>query len=263
VVLRAVTFATLALVAIMATASNNARAQSAGGRRLIFDATFGGHTLDTALWHTCYASGTCRIATNPEYEWYQRSGVSVAAGVLSLTARAQETHGEPFSSGMIQSNGRFDFEYGYIVVKAKIPAGYGTWPALWLLPADGAWPPEIDIMEYWGWAPDQIRESLFTPEDPFGVHHVVDVAGLTAGFHTFAVDWEPGVVSWYLDGHLEFSLHQDIDMLMYPIANLAVSAPPSELTSGTFPATFQIKYIRVYQYPGVGSYVCSSGCPAA
>ncbi len=217
------------------------------GLRLVFDATFTGHVLDTALWRTCYDYDTCRIASNPEYEWYVPAADRVAGGLLSLTATRQQTHGEPFSSGMIQSNGRFDFLYGEVVVRAKVPAGYGTWPALWLLPADGSWPPEIDILEAWGWTPDEIRESLFTPGDDAGVHRDVAVPGLSSGFHNFAVDWEPGVISWFIDGRLELRLDADVDTPMYPIANLAVSAPPSDLTSGVFPTSFEIKYVRVYR----------------
>ncbi len=127
-----------------------ARHAAAGGFRLVFDATFPSPTLDTALWHTCYDFGACRISTNTEYEWYVPSADTVSGGHLVLTATEQETDGQPYASGMVQSNGRFDFLYGRIVVVAKVPAGYGTWPALWLLPADGAWPPEIDIMEACG-----------------------------------------------------------------------------------------------------------------
>jgi beta-glucanase (GH16 family) len=246
--------------AVASTTTTTVPEELPGGLRLVFDASFTGHSLDTALWRTCYDYDACRISTNEEFEWYQASSDTVSSGLLSLTARAQPTNGQPFSSGMIQSNGRFDFMYGYVEVKAKIPPGYGTWPALWLLPAGGGWPPELDIMEYWGWSPGQIRESLFLPGDPLGIHHIVDVPDVAEGFHTFAVDWEPGVISWYVDHRLEFQLRENLHTLMYPIANLAVSAPPSILTRRTFPASFQIAYIRVYQHPGVGTHVCTADC---
>lgn len=228
--------------------------------RLIFDATFTGRSLNTALWHTCYDFGACQIVHNGEYEWYVPHGVAVRGGTLVLTARAHKVHGQPLSSGMIQSNGRFDFEYGYVEIRAKVPSGFGTWPALWLLPEDGQWPPEIDIMEYWGWSPNQIRESLFPPGDKTGLHHTVDVPHITAGYHTYAVDWEPHEISWYVDGQLEYQLHDSIAMPMYPIANLAASAPPTGPASRTFPASFEVQYIRVYQHPGVGKYQCVGGC---
>jgi len=252
-----------ATIAALATAGfGEVRAASVSPfGRLVFNGTFPGRSLNTSLWRTCYDFGSCRIPTNAEYEWYAPSGVSVANGTLELTARQQTTKGEPFSSGMIQSNGRFEFKYGYVEIRAKVPSGYGTWPALWLLPADGSWPPEIDIMEAWGSSPDEIRQSLFTPLDRAGIHHTVVVPRLSSAWHTFGLDWEPTTLSWYVDGRLEFRLDASIDTLMYPIANLAVADPPSPLTAHTFPASFQIEYIRVYQHSGVGQLRCTAGCP--
>lgn len=231
-----------------------------GNWQLVFDATFSSSTLDSSLWKTCYDDGTCRIPTNPEYEWYLPSQDKIVGHDLVLSATKRAAHGQPYTSGMIQSNGRFDFLYGDISIRAKVPAGYGTWPALWLIPADGQWPPEIDLMESWGSRPDVIRESVFTPDDVSGIHHNVFVKGLSAGFHTFSVDWEPGVISWYVDGHLEFQDHVSVSQPMYPVANLAVSAPPGPRSARTFPASFEISSIKVFQHPGVGTVLCRDGC---
>lgn len=227
-----------------------------GPWKLVFSDTFSGRSLDPSLWHTCYGWG-CTITTNPEDEWYQSSNVAVSGGHLSLTARRQPSHGRGYTSGMIQSNGNFDFRYGVVEVRAKVPVGTGTWPAIWLVPANQSWPPEIDVMEFWGQHPDQIRVSLHYGS----ADHVEDrvlTGDFASGWHTYAIDWEPASISWYVDGQLVFRTPNSVNEPMYPIVNLAVASSPPPLAS-TFPATFEVSSIRVFQHPGVGGSSCRPG----
>lgn len=227
----------------------------AGRWRLLLNATFGGSRLDTSLWHTCYGWG-CTIATNPEDEWYQAANDAVHGGLLTLTAKRQQSHGRAFTSGMIQSNGSFDFRYGVIEVRAKVPEGNGTWPAIWMVPANQSWPPEIDLMELWGNEPGQVRVSLHFGTNDQVDDRLVNGGPFTAGFHTYAVDWEPNGISWYIDGHLVYHTATSVSAMMYPIVNLAVaSAPPPTLSS--FPARMQVQWVRVWQHPGIGASSCT------
>ena len=111
------------------------------GWRLAFNAGFSGSALDSQLWQTCYPwadSGTgCTNYGNSEYEWYLPGQVQVADGALSLTASRLPTPGQTQSgaaqeyacrSGMVNTNGSFNFEYGYVQVQARVPMGTGLWP---------------------------------------------------------------------------------------------------------------------------------------
>jgi beta-glucanase (GH16 family) len=265
-VVRALAVAAALMVALsalvpVAAAGASDRVPAPGRWHLLFDASFSGRHLDHSLWHTCYDGGQCRIPTNPEFETYAPSGIKVTKGQLELTARPQPTSGQPFSSGMVQSNGRFDFTYGFMEVRAKIPPTVGTWPAIWMAPSNHQWPPEIDVMEAWGARADQARQSVFLPTNTDGIHHNVSIPGQPAGFHTYAVDWEPGVITWYVDGRPTFRYQAAVDISMYVILNLAVANPVVE--DGGYPATFTVDWVRVYQHPGVGSDACTvpRACP--
>ncbi len=231
---------------------------------LKLDDEFTGSRLDRSLWHTCYSWG-CTISpadppatnANPENEWYESANVTQRGGVLQLTARPQSAHGRDYTSGMIQSNGRFDFTYGVVEVRAKVPQGVGTWPAIWLVPENLSWPPEIDIMEYWGAQPDQVRVSLHFGAADQVEDRVVDSSKFTSGYHTYAVDWTPSSISWYIDGTLVFATPQSVAQPMYPIVNLAVQDPPAP-AAGTFPASFDVQWIHIYQQSGVGTSTCNA-----
>jgi beta-glucanase (GH16 family) len=214
---------------------------------LSFDDEFDGTSLDQSKWSTCY-DWSCTNAGTPELEWYQSENVSVGNGVAQLTARAQPAGGKPFTSGMIQSNGHFDFLYGYAEARVLLPAGVGLWPAFWMIPADHSWPPEIDVMEFNGGEPDTIMENVFPqqgpPIPPFNLYG----QDFSAGYHTFGVDWEPGSVSWYVDGVLERHVAVSITKPLYLVANLALTAVPAPSAS-EMPATMSIDFIRVFQHP--------------
>ena len=138
--------------------------------RLVFSSNFSGTQLDTSVWDTCYvrfvaATGCTNFGNPQEEEWYLPSQVDVSGGVLHLIARETPTVGRnssgapkiyPYRSGMVTTYSSFRFTYGLVRVVARLPGGIGTWPALWLLPANGSWPPEIDIMENFGLASTEL-----------------------------------------------------------------------------------------------------------
>jgi beta-glucanase (GH16 family) len=236
-----------------------------GTWQLELDDEFSAQRLDAALWHTCYSWG-CTISpndppatnANPENEWYEAANVVQRGGELALTARPQAAHGRSYTSGMIQSNGSFDFTYGLVEVRAKIPAGAGTWPAIWLVPQDLSWPPEIDVMEYWGSQPGRMKVTLHYGPSDLVLFRDVPSPALAGRWHTYAVDWAPGEISWYLDGALVYRVARSVTQPMYPIVNLAVADPPAP-APGTFPASMDVRWVRIYQQSGVGTSTCSVG----
>lgn len=228
-------------------------------------------------WNRCfwweYPQGVgCNIASNDEMQWYRARNVSSQDGYTRLTAR-RETYrnhqGRTYSytSGMIQTgpsspdrrrNSRAEFTYGYVEARIRVPYGRGFWPMFWLLPSDEQSRPEIDIMEMLGQDP-------YTPlfhyhyRDRSGTrrslgHHFRSSTNHSSGWHTYAVDWRPGQITWIVDGRERWQVNgPDVSAEpMYVLLNLAVGGsypgPPSSSTR--FPAYMDIDWVKVWQRDG-------------
>jgi beta-glucanase (GH16 family) len=242
-----------------------------GGRwALLFSDDFDGPSLDHRKWVTCYwwDRGGCTNLGNHELQWYQVGNVSVANGQLHLRAKRETVEGEgdsyEFTSGLISTGrsvaatsdaAKFDFQYGYAEMRARLPAGRGLLPAFWMLPSSHEPVPEIDIMEVLGDKPDTLYTHLHYRVFPGSKRHqqgVVKAPDLSAGWHVFAVDWRPDRIIWYLDG-TECWRFEDADHIpterMYLLINLAVGGkwpgPPDNSTH--FPAELVVDYVRVWQ----------------
>ncbi|MGH3266855.1 MAG: glycoside hydrolase family 16 protein [Trebonia sp.] len=235
------------------------------GWNLTFAPSFSGASLDTSTWSTCYqqsAQGAgCTNNPSVEKEWYLASQVSVSGGTLNLTAKQETTQGTSSSgapmtydcrSGMVTSQPGFNFTYGLLQVTAKIPYGPGLWPALWLEPSNGDWPPELDMMEHWYSQQDYKVYDHFTNAKGYLGGPVPTPVDLSAGFHTFSLLWTKDRVTWYLDGAEEFTTTAHVpQQAMYFIANVADRNPDGDngagLEPGTCNGTMQISSVKVYQ----------------
>lgn len=166
-----------------------------------------------------------------------------------------------FTSGCISTERSHAQRYGYFEVRARMPAGRGFWPALWLLPTSGAWPPEIDIVEISGARPRSLWTNVHAhgnpnpPADPSlpgpGRWHEAG-ADVTEAFHVYAAEWTPDAITFFFDGapisrRLDHGIHEE----MYFLANLAVGSKdpnwiPDPDASTPFPGVFAIDYVRIY-----------------
>jgi beta-glucanase (GH16 family) len=220
-----------------------------GNWRLIFQDEFDGSALDSSVWNTAFPWGSTSTTTPALI--YRAQNVSVADGALQLTAQ-RETHlGYPYTSGIVTTYKKFNYQYGFLEIRALVPGGRGLWPAFWSLPANGQTTPEIDTMEILGGSPNSAQLHYHYGQ---GIDNGTEASGpdFTAGWHTYAVDWEPDAITWYIDGEKqhEFTQRSAIAALpMYLIANLQVGGWPGRPDSTTpFPATYQIDYVRVWQH---------------
>jgi beta-glucanase (GH16 family) len=217
-----------------------------------FNAAFPGNQLDTSKWATCYPWATgpgCTNATTKELEWYTPQGVTVSDGVLHLTARRRPVveGGKAYSytSGMVTTARSFRFTYGVVDIRARVPAGPGLWSALWLLPADEAWPPEIDMVEVLGGNPSHATVSYHSVAGR-DEHRLVDTDNLSVGWHDFRIDWQPGSIQWFIDGHPCFDVRGKVpDQPMYLLMDLAVSGIQLPNASTTLPASLDVQSVRV------------------
>jgi serralysin len=212
------------------------------------------------------------LPSNGEQEWYINSMYApttsvrpwtVSNGVLTLTAQPASTSIQPlidgykYTSGMVNTFNSFTQTYGYFEMRAQLPAGQGLWPAFWLLQADMSWPPEIDAMEVLGHDMTTLYTASHTNET--GSHTskggTIKVPDMSAGYHTYGVDWQADYITYYFDGNEVWKTATPSDMHepMYMIANLAVGGYwPGMVNSTTpFPAQMKIDYIRAYSDKGV------------
>jgi beta-glucanase (GH16 family) len=261
---------------------------------MTFSDEFNGNTLDHTKWGTTYRLGA--RTNNDELEWYVDNAHLVSDGTLKLIAKYETAQtGFPYTSGMISSKVdsgspyivNFSSTYGYFESRIKVPSGNGTWPAFWLLPAPGGWPPEIDIMEIHG---EHIQAYSMTNHRScdyplvgggwcdltgFAYQLPVNDGDFSTSFHTFGVDWEPGLIIWYLDGVERFRTTNYVPVVnlddpggvtgMYIIANLAIGGGGHIPIPAEFPKQMEIDYIKVYQKKSFSCDRCSvvNGCERA
>lgn len=206
---------------------------------------------------------------NNELQYYTNnlSNAKVEDGKLTITARKEQMEGKNYTSARLVTKNKGDFLYGRVEVKAKLPSGRGTWPAIWMLPTDwayGNWPKsgEIDIMEHVGYDPNRVLFSVHT--DTYNHRKGTQKSGekniptSMTDFHLYRVDWTPDSVKGYFDNEHVFSFANEqsgpaawpFDKRFHILLNLAIGGDwggAKGVDETIFPAKFEIDYVRVYK----------------
>lgn len=278
------------------------------GWQLVWSDEFDGTRIDPAKWDfdvDCWGGG------NDERQCYtdRPENARVADGRLIITAHKEDYTGpawpphmrngdrdpnaqatKPFTSARMVTRGKAAWAYGRIEVRAKLPHGQGTWPAIWMLPEDqdyGTWAAsgEIDILEavnlgvacadcpsgredtilgtlhFGGQWPDNALASTET-----------HAASVLDGFHTFGIVWAPGRIDWTYDGQVYASQTNDkwwssgsdapdapFDKRFHLLLNLAVGGKLSEergqkgVDETGYPKQMEVDWVRVWQCPDAAS----------
>lgn len=197
-----------------------------------------------------------------------RNSTWVDNGILTIEAKPtdsiiQNAAGSwaKYTSGLLTTQFSFSQQYGYFEMRAKMPAGKGLWPAFWLLPIDKSWPPEIDVMEFFGGLNAKGEGGLTTihyashtvkKSGLCGTWHDVGV-DLTKDFHTYGVYWQPDKITYFFDGVAYASCpgNPDANQPFYLLVNLAVGStaawPSSPNSTNSWPAYMYVDYVRAYQ----------------
>lgn len=181
--------------------------------------------------------------------------------------------GDNYYSGRVNTMNKHDFKYGIVEARAKVPTGMGYLPAFWMMPTNeslyGQWPRcgEIDIMEVMGQQTDLAYGTIHfgNPHSQKQGTRTASAPDYAADYHTYAVEWLPGSIAWYIDG-VKFYETNDwysttegkgtvtypapFDQPFYVILNLAIGGSwvgyPDETTTYE-DQEFDIDYVRVYQ----------------
>jgi len=207
---------------------------------------------------------------NNELQYYTREAknIRVEGGHLVIEARRDSSGGKAFTSSKIVSRSKGDWLYGRLEIKARLPRGKGTWPAIWMLPTDwkyGGWPAsgEIDIMEHVGYDPGVIHGTIHTE----AYNHIkqtqkegkITIPDAQDAFHIYSVNWSEDKMEFYVDDKLYHTVIRDpkddykgwpFDQRFYLIMNIAVGGNwggAQGVDPDIWPQRMEIDYVRVYQ----------------
>ncbi len=226
--------------------------------------------IDTSKWNYDTLGNEYGWGNN-EKQWYtvaNPENCRIENGVLQITAIKEPTFGKDYSSARLTTKGKGDWKYCKVEVRAKLPSGNGTWPAIWMLPTDksfyGGWPKcgEIDIMEHVGFNPDTVFSTVHT--DKFN-HMIGTQVGKKTGlptatteFHVYTTEWDENEIRSYVDGKHYFTFKNNgegfeawpFDQPFHLILNLAIGGGLGGIKGiddTKFPHTMEVDYVRVYK----------------
>ncbi|MGM0582811.1 MAG: glycoside hydrolase family 16 protein [Bacteroidota bacterium] len=201
---------------------------------------------------------------NNELQFYTKENVRVEDGQLIITAKADDEH--QYTSAKLTTEKIADWETGYIEVKAKLPEGRGSWPAIWMLPTkdgDLEWPldGEIDIMEHVGYNPEVVYGTIHTES----YNHVkgteksdsTEVKNAHNEFNVYAINWTEDKIEWYVNDKPYHAVYKNGDgksgwpfeQNFHLILNLAVGGNwggKHGVDQESFPQELRIDYVKVY-----------------
>ncbi|NEW80258.1 MAG: glycoside hydrolase family 16 protein [Gelidibacter sp.] len=202
---------------------------------------------------------------NGESQYYtnRTDNVVIANGILKITAKKESYQGAAYTSTRMKTQGKFDFKYGKVEVRAKLPQGGGTWPAIWMLGSNittVGWPAcgEADIMEHAGNRQGIVQSAMHTPSSNGNTANVGSqtLADVSTAFHVYAVEWTSQSMVFSVDGVVHYTYNPatknsstwPFDAKQFLILNVAMGG---SFGGGIDPAftesSMEIDYVRVYQ----------------
>ena len=250
------------------------RQKAAATLRLVWNDEFNYTGLpDSTRWGYDVGDGCPDVCGwgNNELQYYtvrNTRNARVENGHLVIEAHKEAKGGKNWTSARVVSKYKGDWTYGRIEVRANLPAGRGTWPAIWMLPTDwkyGNWPAsgEIDIMEFVGFSPDTIFGSVHTRS----FNHAIgtqSTQGIPLGtspsdFHVYAIEWTPDRIDFYMDKHLYHTFRNNgsgpdawpFDQRFHLLLNIAVGGNwggKMGVDETIWPQRMLVDYVRVYQF---------------
>ncbi len=234
-------------------------AQSTKGYHLVWSDEFNGTSLDTTSWS--YQTGHNGWGNHELEDYTKGKNVQVKDGTLTIIARKE---GSVYTSGRICTKGKRTFTYGLIEIRAKLPQGTGTWPALWMLGTNEdvvGWPAcgELDIMEHVGKDPGYIHTSIHNTSG-YGATPYTGIIYLKDPFtkyHVYGMDWTKEYIRFLVDGKLVYqyapnhktAANWPFDKPSFFIFNVAIGGDwgGPVIDNSIFPQTMVVDYVRVYQ----------------
>ena len=239
---------------------------------LVWADEFNAPDIDMTKWSYDVGTGNWGWGNGEEQYYTNNSNNSfIEDGKLIIKAIRQYYAGSDYTSARMVTKNKGDWTYGRIEVRAKLPAGIGTWPAIWLLPTDyvyGGWPDsgEIDIMEAVGHLPGIIHGTAHTDHynwfdgtpPPGGS---LTVSDNNTQFHDYIIEWTENSIKWYVDDTPYFTYlnnnqgwsYWPFDQDFHLLLNIAIGGTwggQQGIDDSIFPVQMEVDYVRVYQGGG-------------
>ena len=236
--------------------------------------------IDPEKWHhqTQLPNGASWYNGEVQHYTSRLDNSYVERGLLHIVAKKENftDQGQTKAYTSARLNSKFAFTYGRVEVRARLPFGLGTWPAIWMLGKNIAepggfwasehgtvsWPAcgEIDIMEHWGYNQNYIQSALHTPSSSGAT---VNLGGILAEdvsnlFHVYALEWTPDEMQFSIDGQVYYTYAPDtqnaatwpFDADQYLLLNVAMAG---EIAPGFTQSPMIVDFVRVYQQSPVSS----------
>ena len=267
---------TLAFAVLLSLAIVPASAQTTSGWKLIWSDEFkgpAGSPPDSTKWNYDLGGGgwgnfEAETYTNsPQNVFQDGNGNLVIRAIRDSSGLYTSTRLQTGSPGASTHTADLSWQYGRIVARIKLPFGKGVWPAFWMLGENidqVNWPAcgEVDILETIGTDITTNHGSLHAPSyNPTGTYALPNGAKYSDGVHTFAAEWEPGVVRFYVDdalyetrtsGETDAGGTWEFDHPFFLLLNVAVGGmwPGDPDSTTVFPQTLKVDWVRVYTKNG-------------
>ncbi|WP_028972872.1 glycoside hydrolase family 16 protein [Spirochaeta cellobiosiphila] len=198
---------------------------------------------------------------NPDYSHIENGKLIITARKEKLTTKS-DYGGQEYTSARLITRDKASWTYGFIEVRAKLPKGVGTWPAIWMLGTeDQPWPVngEIDIMEQVGKDPTKIHATIHTAatKGTFGIGTSTTINDADTAFHNYQLYWTAEYIIIGVDDVPYFTFKNPgtgtkewpFDKPQYLILNIAIGGDMGgpEVDDDIFPTSMEVDYVRVYQ----------------
>ena len=238
---------------------------------LVWSDEFDAPEIDMNKWS--YEVGTGNWGWgNGEAQYYTDNSNNsfIEDGKLIIKAIRQYYAGSEYTSARMVTKNKGDWAYGRFEIRAKLPAGTGTWPAIWMMPTDseyGGWPDsgEIDIMEHVGFDPGAIHATCHN--DTYNWYDGIPPQGgelnvndFDENFHTYTLEWTESSLKWFVDETLYYTYSNTSSWSTWPynhdffiILNIAIGGTwggQQGIDDSIFPVQMEVEYVRVYQGGG-------------
>jgi beta-glucanase (GH16 family) len=244
------------------------------GWKLSWSDEFNGNSLDTTKWNVLMRE----TSKHNELQYYIPEEVYIEDGLLRIRSSWKNYGSQEYTSGRLDTRGKCAPVYGRFEIRARLPGGQGMWPAHWLypqnrnwqmeyimaeavaagkesmIPEERPWYSEIDIMEFLGHERGVLYGTLhyytFDGQKKTSSGTWRSSTDYSAGFHLYALEWEPDSIRWYIDDQLIHSTVNGIPHTPhYLILNTAVGGrwPGDPDSTTVFPQYHDIDYVKVYQ----------------
>ena len=267
-------FSLILFFTLFMACAQKSNVQSPDGYQLVWSDEFDTDGLpDASKWSYDYGDGCPGLCGwgNKELQFYNKEKLEnsrVENGFLIIEARKEQVGRSAFTSARLATKNKGDWKYGRFDIRAKLPSGKGTWPAIWMLPTDmkkyGGWPRcgEIDIMEHVGIVQDSVYGTVHT-----GAYNhkkfnqkggVGEVSTAESDFHTYSIIWDAKKIEWLVDDQKYFEFENEektidewpFDQPFHLLLNVAVGGfwgGRKGVDLDIWPQRMEVDYVRVYQ----------------